>query len=129
MMIREFVTRLRFLVFRKSRGELDEELRFKVSLIILLQCLRDDVLDVGMCVSPKPMKSIPERVCHASIVRLIRHGRGRGKKSGSLAFYFATGVSGGDRMLPLLQRSYKVSKRPVCPPSWSCRAATGAGGE
>src|ERR1700735_2525658 len=28
MMIREFVTRLRFLVFRKSRGELDEELRF-----------------------------------------------------------------------------------------------------
>jgi hypothetical protein len=42
----------------------------KVSLIILLQCLRDDVLYVGMCVSPKPMKSIPERVCHASIVRL-----------------------------------------------------------
>ena len=33
-----------------------------------------------MCVSPKPMKSIPEGVCHASIVRLI-HGRGRGKKS------------------------------------------------
>jgi putative ABC transport system permease protein len=28
MMISEFVTRLRFLVFRKSRGELDEELRF-----------------------------------------------------------------------------------------------------
>jgi hypothetical protein len=36
----------------------------KVTLPGLLQRLSDNVLYVGVCVSTKPMKSIPERVCH-----------------------------------------------------------------
>jgi hypothetical protein len=36
----------------------------KVTLPGLLQRLSDNVLYVGVCVNTKPMKSIPERVCH-----------------------------------------------------------------
>ena len=67
-----------------------------------------------MCVSPKPMKGVPERVCHASIVRLIRHGRGRGKKSGSLAFYFGYGRIWRGQNVTLLVALMPV---PLMPPS------------